>query len=169
MKQRLILIGAGLVLLAVVVRLLMSRPGGDDVAVDTTGASAQAPAAGQAPPGPQRTPATAGRTVETTGVAKPTGPTPTPIVVQIQGTAVSIAAKPLVLLNPGTVRQGSSVGVTDWTNYLKKNTTLWTTGKDIFSNSYGAQTVDSLPKVPTSTYNSLSDVADPSFWSPYGP
>ena len=64
---------------------------------------------------------------------------------------------------------GSSVGVTDWTNYLKKNTTLWTTGKDIFSNSYGAQTVDSLPKVPTSTYNSLSDVADPSFWSPYGP
>ena len=32
--------------------------------------------------------------------------------VQIQGTAVSIEAKPLLLLNPSTVRQGSSVGVT---------------------------------------------------------
>jgi LysM repeat protein len=32
-------------------------------------------------------------------------------VVQIQGTAVSIEARPLVLLNPSTVRQGSSVGV----------------------------------------------------------
>jgi nucleoid-associated protein YgaU len=32
--------------------------------------------------------------------------------VQIQGTAVSIEARPLVLLNPSTVRQGSSVGVT---------------------------------------------------------
>ena len=64
---------------------------------------------------------------------------------------------------------GSTVNVTDWTNYLKKNTTLWTTGKDIFGNTYSTQTVDSLPKVPTSTYNSLFDVADPSFWSPYGP
>src|ERR1700692_343176 len=31
---------------------------------------------------------------------------------------------------------GSTVAVTDWTNYLKKNTTLWTTGKDLFSNTY---------------------------------
>src|SRR5207302_8710046 len=44
--------------------------------------------------------------------AKPSGPTPTPVVVQIQGTAISIQAKPLLLLNPSTVRQGSSVGVT---------------------------------------------------------
>ena len=64
---------------------------------------------------------------------------------------------------------GTTVKVTDWTNYLKKNTTLWTTGKDLFGNPYNDQTVDSLPKVPTSTYNGLSDVADPAFWSPYGP
>ena len=62
---------------------------------------------------------------------------------------------------------GASVAVTDWTNYLKKNTTLWTTGKDIFGNTYGAQVVDSLPKVPASAWTSLSDVADASFWSPY--
>src|SRR3982750_421934 len=36
---------------------------------------------------------------------------------------------------------GSTVNVTDWTNYLKKSTTLWTTGKDIFGNTYGNQTV----------------------------
>src|SRR6185312_3398671 len=62
---------------------------------------------------------------------------------------------------------GSTVAVTDWTNYLKKNTTLWKTGKDLFGNTYGSQTVDSLPKVPASAWSSLSDVADASFWSPY--
>jgi len=115
MKQRLILIGAGLVVLLVIARLIMSRPGtGEDVAVDTTGASAQrttntsargTPAAGQTAVALNGTP---GATV----VARPGGPTPTPIVVQIQGTAVSIEAKPLLLLNPSTVRQGSSVGIT---------------------------------------------------------
>jgi nucleoid-associated protein YgaU len=114
MKQRLILIGAGLALLAVVVRLVISRPGtGGDVAVDTTGASAQAATAGAATPGAQKPPAvsTSG-TPGSTVVARPAGPTPTPVVVQIQGTAISIEAKPLLLLNPSTVRQGSSVGVT---------------------------------------------------------
>src|SRR3954470_9875928 len=64
---------------------------------------------------------------------------------------------------------GSTVNVTDWTNYLKKNTTLWTTGKDLFGNSYNTQAVDTLPKVPLAAWSSLSDVADVSFWSPYGP
>jgi prepilin-type N-terminal cleavage/methylation domain-containing protein len=62
---------------------------------------------------------------------------------------------------------GQTVAVNDWTNYLKKNSTLWTTGKDLFGNTYGAQTVDSLPKVPASAWASLSDVANASFWSPY--
>ena len=62
---------------------------------------------------------------------------------------------------------GTAVAVSDWTNYLKKNTVLWTSGKDLFGNTYGAQTVDTLPKVPGSTWTSLSDVADASFWSPY--
>ena len=62
---------------------------------------------------------------------------------------------------------GAVVAITDWTNYLKKNSVLYNTGKDLFSNSYNAQTVDSLPSVPASTKTALSDVADTSFWSPY--
>ena len=62
---------------------------------------------------------------------------------------------------------GAVVNTADWTNYLKKGTNLYTTGLDILGNSYGAQTVDSLPKVPTLTKNSLSDVTNDSFWSPY--
>jgi prepilin-type N-terminal cleavage/methylation domain-containing protein len=63
----------------------------------------------------------------------------------------------------------ATVNVVDWTNYLKKNSTLYLTGKDLFGNTYGTQNVDSLPKVPASAYASLSDVADVAFWSPYGP
>src|SRR3954464_6419098 len=63
---------------------------------------------------------------------------------------------------------GSTVEVTDWTNYVKKDTTLFTTGKDMFGNDYGAQTVDTLPSVAASAWDSLSDVADIAFWSPYG-
>src|SRR5205823_8516152 len=66
-------------------------------------------------------------------------------------------------------KSGDAVNTVDWTNYLKKGTNLYTTGKDILGNSYGAQTVDSLPKVPTTSFNSLSDVADTTFWSPYSP
>ena len=64
---------------------------------------------------------------------------------------------------------GTVVAVSDWTNYLKKGTNLYTTGKDILGNDYGTQTVDSLPKVPQSSFNTLSDVADNTFWSPYNP
>jgi len=62
---------------------------------------------------------------------------------------------------------GATVNVSDWTNYLKKSTVLWTTGKDLFGDDYGSQTVDTLPAVPASAKASLSDVADASFWSPY--
>ena len=64
-------------------------------------------------------------------------------------------------------QSGTIVAIVDWTNYLKKGSVLYNTGADLFSNSYGAQTVDSLPKVPTSTRTALSDVADTTFWSPY--
>jgi len=60
------------------------------------------------------------------------------------------------------------VDVSDWTNYVKKDTMLYATGNDMFGDPYGAQTVDTLPKVPNSAWTSLSDVADDSFWSPYG-
>jgi prepilin-type N-terminal cleavage/methylation domain-containing protein len=62
---------------------------------------------------------------------------------------------------------GQVVNVADWTNYLKKGTNLYTTGKDILTNDYGTQTVDSLPKVPSASKNALSDVTDITFWSPY--
>jgi prepilin-type N-terminal cleavage/methylation domain-containing protein len=62
---------------------------------------------------------------------------------------------------------GTVLAVADWTNYLKKGTNLYTTGADILGNSYGPQTVDSLPKVPASSFATLSDVTDNNFWSPY--
>ena len=63
---------------------------------------------------------------------------------------------------------GSTVAVADWTNYLKKGSTLYNTGNDIFGNAYGPQTVDTLPICPANAWNTLSDVADTSFFSPYG-
>jgi prepilin-type N-terminal cleavage/methylation domain-containing protein len=62
---------------------------------------------------------------------------------------------------------GFTVNTVDWTNYLKAGTNLYLTGKDILGNSFGAQRVDSIPKVPNTTYEALSDVADNAFWSPY--
>lgn len=65
-------------------------------------------------------------------------------------------------------KTGDLVAVVDWTNYVKKDSTLFATGKDLFGNDYGDQNVDSLPKAPQNAYNVLSDVADTAFWSPYG-
>jgi prepilin-type N-terminal cleavage/methylation domain-containing protein len=62
---------------------------------------------------------------------------------------------------------GATVDVSDWTNYLKKGSTLYNSGKDLFGDDYGPQTVDSLPPVPANSRTALSDVADASFWSPY--
>ncbi len=64
---------------------------------------------------------------------------------------------------------GSVVGTNDWVLYMKKGSVLYNTGADLFGNTYGNQTVDVLPKVPTSTFGTLSDVAPTAFWSPYGP
>jgi len=62
---------------------------------------------------------------------------------------------------------GNAVGIADWTNYLKKGSVLYNTGADLFGQTYGTQTVDSLPKVPATSKTALSDVADTTFWSPY--
>src|SRR3954449_3309241 len=51
----------------------------------------------------------------------------------------------------------ATVNTTDWTNYLKKGSNLYLTGKDIFGNPYGAQQVDKLPSVPSLTRTALSD------------
>ena len=63
---------------------------------------------------------------------------------------------------------GSAVTIAQWTAYMKQGSMLYNTGADLFSNTYGAQTVDTLPKVPASTWNTLSDVAGTDFFSPYG-
>ena len=63
----------------------------------------------------------------------------------------------------------------DLKNYLKVGSVLYSTGADIFGDSYGGQngagagafTVDTLPNIPQTAYTNLSDVAPLSFWSPY--
>lgn len=64
---------------------------------------------------------------------------------------------------------GVVVPVAAWTSYMKQNSLLYNTGQDMFGQDYGPQTVDSLPKIPLSTWNALSDVAGTIYFSPYGP
>lgn len=62
---------------------------------------------------------------------------------------------------------GNPVNVADWTKYVKVGSNLYVTGKDILGASYGPQSVDDIPAVPTTTKNALSDVCNDAFWSPY--
>jgi prepilin-type N-terminal cleavage/methylation domain-containing protein len=62
---------------------------------------------------------------------------------------------------------GSLVNTADWTAYLKKGSTLYLTGQDLFGNAYGTQSVDALPQAPNAAWTTLSDVAGSDFWSPY--
>ena len=64
---------------------------------------------------------------------------------------------------------GFSVPSADWIRYLKKDTVLYNTGRDLLGNDYGSISVDTLPAVPNASYQALSDVAPTEFWSPYGP
>jgi prepilin-type N-terminal cleavage/methylation domain-containing protein len=62
---------------------------------------------------------------------------------------------------------GMTPAFTDLKAYLKTGTTLYNTGADLFGDSYGPFTVDSVVGVPLPAFNALSDVAPVSFWSPY--
>ena len=64
-------------------------------------------------------------------------------------------------------KTGDSVDITDWTNYVKKDTLLYNSGADVYGDSYSVQLVDTLPGVPQAAYDTLSDVAPIAFWSPY--
>ena len=69
-----------------------------------------------------------------------------------------------------TQRQpGSVVSVADWTAYLKRETQLCATGRDVLGHDFGSQTVDHIPTVPAETYAALADVADDGFWAPFTP
>ena len=54
---------------------------------------------------------------------------------------------------------GMTPNFTDLKSYLKTGSVLYSTGADIFGNSYGPFTVDTIPKVPINAYDTLSDVA----------
>lgn len=63
---------------------------------------------------------------------------------------------------------GAPVPEEAWKLYVKKDSLLFNTGADLFGQPYGAQTVDTLPKVPGSTFDALADVAGTEFFSPFG-
>ena len=62
---------------------------------------------------------------------------------------------------------GMNPTFTDLKAYIKTGTVLYNTGTDLFGDTYGPFTVDTVIAVPTGAYNALSDVAPVSFWSPY--
>ena len=65
---------------------------------------------------------------------------------------------------------GATVDWTDVQAYLKKGSVLYnSTGKDLLTNTYngGTFTVDGLPKLSSTSFDKLSDVAPADFWSPF--
>ena len=64
-------------------------------------------------------------------------------------------------------KAGDPIIVAAWTQYMKGGTVLYNTGGHPVYSTYGDQTVDTLPVVPTLAFNDLSDVAPSTFWAPY--
>ena len=65
---------------------------------------------------------------------------------------------------------GATVEWTDIQAYLKKGSVLYNSGgTDLLTNAYngGTFSVDGLPKLNSTTFNKLSDVAPSDFWSPF--
>lgn len=61
----------------------------------------------------------------------------------------------------------ATIPVAAWKVYTKPGTRLYNTNASIFGDYYGAQTLGTLPPVPSTTWDALSDVCDASFWAPY--
>ena len=69
--------------------------------------------------------------------------------------------------NKGT---GDTVGWTDIQAYLKNGSVLYnSSGADLLGNTYVFGSVDNIPKLNSTTFGKLSDVAPADFWSPYYP
>ena len=67
---------------------------------------------------------------------------------------------------------GAGVNWTDIQAYLKNGSVIYNSaGTDLLGNTFsgGVFSVDSLPKLSSSSYTKLSDVAPLAFWSPYYP
>ena len=71
----------------------------------------------------------------------------------------------------GSLSGREEVGNPDWTDvkgYLKIGSTLYNSGgADMLNNTFGTFSVDGIPKVPTTSFDKLSDVAPAEFWSPF--
>jgi prepilin-type N-terminal cleavage/methylation domain-containing protein len=68
---------------------------------------------------------------------------------------------------------GNSIVWTDLQSYLKNGSVLYNSnGTDLLGNSYNnglGYSVDNIPKLNSTSYGKLSDVAPLAFWSPYYP
>ena len=68
---------------------------------------------------------------------------------------------------------GNSVAWTDVQSYVKTGSVLYNSqGFDMFGNAYNGNStfsVDSIPKLSSTTFSKLSDVCPATFWSPYYP
>lgn len=64
-------------------------------------------------------------------------------------------------------QSGDLAQFSDLQPYMKRMNKLAMLGADVFGQAYGPYTVDTPPKVSDVAFASLSDVAPPSFWSPY--
>jgi len=65
---------------------------------------------------------------------------------------------------------GATVQWADIQNYLKKGSVLYNSGgSDLFGNAYTGFSVDNLPKLSSTSFGKLSDVAPSDFWSPFYP
>jgi prepilin-type N-terminal cleavage/methylation domain-containing protein len=67
---------------------------------------------------------------------------------------------------------GATVNWTDIQSYLKRGSVIYNSaGTDLLGNQFsgGNYSVDSLPKLSTTTFGKLSDVAPEDFWSPFYP
>lgn len=68
---------------------------------------------------------------------------------------------------------GDPLNWTDVKAYLKSGSVIYnSTGKDLLGNFFSTDanfSVDTLPKLSTTTFSKLSDVAPSDFWSPFYP
>ncbi len=63
---------------------------------------------------------------------------------------------------------GTNVGWADVQKYIKTGTRLHSSdGKDILGNPFTITSVDTAPKLNSTSYTNLSDVAPADFWSPF--
>ena len=63
---------------------------------------------------------------------------------------------------------GDNVGWADIQNYLKKGSVIYNSGgKDLLGNAFSGYSVDALPKLSSTSFQKLSDVAPSDFWSPF--